>query len=62
MRERSGVLELASVTLAALTLVAGCDSAAPTAPAAAAPADAVADHDLRLVGSNDLQARSAYQP
>src|SRR5688572_21205199 len=62
MRERSGGLELASVTLAALTFVAGCDRAAPTAPAVAAPADAVANHDLRLVGSNDLQARSAYQP
>jgi hypothetical protein len=62
MRDRSGGLELASVALAALALVAGCDGAAPSAPAAAAPPDAVANRDLRLVGSNDLQARSAYQP
>ena len=34
-------------------------SAASTAQAAEAP---LAAHDLRLVGQNDLQARSAYQP
>jgi len=53
------------LTLAALALIAaaGCESAAPPAPAPAAAAfDPVANLDLRLVGRNDLQARSAYQP
>ncbi len=52
------------LTLAALAIIAAtsCESAAPPpAPAAAAP-DPVANLDLRLVGRNDLQARSAYQP
>jgi len=59
-------LDLRNAALAALALVAaaGCQNAAPpSAQAAAAPADdGVANHDLRLVGRNDLQARSAYQP
>jgi hypothetical protein len=55
----------AHCALASLALLAaGCESAAPPAPAGSAPAaaDPLANHDLRLVGHNDLQARSAYQP
>jgi hypothetical protein len=65
MREGSGGLDRAGFALAvlALTAVAGCERAAPPVPASAAPApDTVANLDLRLVGGNDLQARSAYQP
>jgi hypothetical protein len=65
MRERSGGLESTKLVLAALVLVAvaGCDSTAPPASGASAPADdGVSNLNLRLVGSNDLQARSAYQP
>ena len=65
MRERSGGLESAKLALAALMLVTagGCESVAPPAPAATAAADdGVSNLNLRLVGSNDLQARSAYQP
>ena len=65
MREGSGGLDRAGFALAVLAFaaVAGCESAAPPAPAAAAPApDPIANLDLRLVGQNDLQARSAYQP
>ncbi len=62
---RSGGLDR-SLALAALTLAVagGCDSAAPPPPAStsAAVPDPLANHDLRLVGRNDLQARSAYQP
>ena len=66
MRERSGGLESTKLALAALMLVtaAGCENVAPpSAQAAAAPADdGVSNLNLRLVGHNDLQARSAYQP
>jgi hypothetical protein len=64
MRERSSSLAPASLALAALVLAAaGCDSVVPSAPAPIAPADdGVATLNLRLVGRNDLQARSAYQP
>jgi hypothetical protein len=63
MRERSGGLERKNLALAAVALAAaaGCDTAA-TPPAAAAVPDPVANLDLRLIGTNDLQARSAYQP
>src|SRR5262245_13484143 len=66
MHDTIGGLDRAKLALAALVLVAaaGCESAAPPpAQASAAPADdGVSNHDLRLVGHNDLQARSAYQP
>lgn len=64
MNGRSGGRERRTLALAAFVLgaAAGCENAAPPAPAAAAPADRVADLDVRLVGRNDLQARSAYQP
>ena len=65
MREQFGGLGRAKLAFAAAALaaVAGCESAAPPAPPARAAApDAVANLDLRLVGQNDLQARSAYQP
>ena len=65
MRARSSGLERAKLALAALMLAAaaGCDGVTPPAPAATAPADdGVANRNLRLVGRNDLQARSAYQP
>jgi len=65
MRERSGGLASTKLALAALMLVAaaGCDSVAPSAPAAPAPSDdGVSNLNIRLVGHNDLQARSAYQP
>jgi hypothetical protein len=63
MRERSGGLESTKLALAALVLVAGCESVAPSAPVATAPADdGISNLNLRLVGRNDLQARSAYQP
>jgi hypothetical protein len=53
-------LALAALMLAA---VAGCESGAPPAAAVNAPADdGVSNLNLRLVGQNDLQARSAYQP
>jgi hypothetical protein len=60
-----GGLEAANLALAALILVAGagCESVAPDPPAATPPADGgVSNLNLRLVGHNDLQARSAYQP
>ena len=65
MRALLGGLDKANLALAALTLVAaaGCESVAPETPAATAPADdGVSNLNLRLVGHNDLQARSAYQP
>lgn len=64
MRERSAGLEASlALATAALLAAAGCDGTAPPAPAAVAPADdGVANLGLRLVGQNDLQARSAYQP
>jgi hypothetical protein len=65
MRKRSGRLDSAKTALAALVLAAaaGCESAVPPSPAAGAPADdGVSNLNLRLVGTNDLQARSAYQP
>ncbi len=64
MRTTSGRpdINLALAALAGLAL-AGCgSSAAPPAPVAAAAQDPLANLDLRLVGKNDLQARSAYQP
>jgi len=63
MREEPDGLKLACVLLA-FAAVAGCDSAPPPASAATAPPsdDGVANLNLRLVGRNDLQARSAYQP
>ena len=62
MRARSSGLEPAKLALVALMLAAaaGCDGVTPPAPAAAD--DGVANRNLRLVGRNDLQARSAYQP
>jgi hypothetical protein len=59
--------DLGSIQLALAALVfatAGCESAAPPAPdsAAGSAPHAVANLGLRLVGRNDLQARSAYQP
>jgi hypothetical protein len=62
MRARFGGLD--KLTLGALVLVAaGCESVAPEAPAPTVPPDdGVSNLDLRLVGHNDLQARSAYQP
>jgi hypothetical protein len=66
MSAKLGRSDLTNVALATLMLVAasGCETAAPPGvQAAAAPDDdGVANHDLRLVGRNDLQARSAYQP
>jgi hypothetical protein len=65
MREQLSGLDLAKLALAtaALAAVVGCESAAPpAAPAQATERDPVANLDLRLVGQNDLQARSAYQP
>jgi hypothetical protein len=65
MRARFGGLDRVNLALAALVLVtaAGCESVAPPAPAAQVPADdGVSNLNLRLVGRNDLQARSAYQP
>ncbi len=64
MRARSGGLERARLALGTLVviIVGGCESPAPPAPAVAALTDPVANLDLRLVGRNDLQARSAYQP
>ena len=64
MREDLGGLVRTHLALAVLALagVAGCERAAPPAPTAAAAPDPVANLDLRLVGQNDLQARSAYQP
>ncbi|HET7925052.1 MAG TPA: hypothetical protein VFL30_09140 [Rhodanobacteraceae bacterium] len=65
MRARVGGLEVANLALVALVLGAavGCETVAPQAPAATAPTDdGIANHDLRLVSHNDLQARSAYQP
>jgi len=59
------VNRIARCAFAALAvLAAGCESAAPPATQAVAPVpdDPLANHDLRLVGRNDLQARSAYQP
>src|SRR5690349_21284850 len=62
MREQPHHLKLAFALLV-LTAAAGCDSAPPPASAATAPSDdGVANLNLRLVGHNDLQARSAYQP
>jgi hypothetical protein len=65
MREQSSGLDRAKLALAtaALAAVVGCERAAPPAPLAqATEPDPVANLDLRLVGQNDLQARSAYQP
>jgi hypothetical protein len=66
MRARFGGLDRVNLALAALVLVAtaaGCETVAPPAPAAPVPADdGVSNLNLRLVGRNDLQARSAYQP
>jgi hypothetical protein len=59
----------ASIFVLLAAVVAGCDSVPPAPPGAAAepaaaePAATYAHSvDLRLVGQNDLQARSAYQP
>ncbi len=60
MREKVGRLGVANLVLAALA--AGCESPAPPPAAAAPEPDPLANLDLRLVGQNDLQARSAYQP
>jgi hypothetical protein len=68
MRGASGNLGSAHLALAALAALvfatAGCENAASPAPATAVGAapGPVANLDLRLVGRNDLQARSAYQP
>ena len=65
MREQLSGLDRVTLALAtaALAAVVGCERAAPpAAPAQATERDPVANLDLRLVGQNDLQARSAYQP
>jgi hypothetical protein len=64
MRERLCHLKVhCGLVALALAATAGCESAPPPASAAAAPADdGVANLNLALVGRNDLQARSAYQP
>src|SRR5688572_2911636 len=51
-----------AVLVLVLVVAAGCDGAAPPEPVAGAATDPVTNLDLRLVGRNDLQARSAYQP
>jgi hypothetical protein len=54
-----------ALVASACAAAAACDPAAsPVAGVAPAPQadDPLAAHDLRLVGQNDLQARSAYQP
>jgi hypothetical protein len=62
MLEKPDGLKLAFALLV-IAAAAGCDSAPPPASAATAPSDdGVANLNLRLVGRNDLQARSAYQP
>jgi hypothetical protein len=65
MRDSNGYVRFALVTFACGAAVA-CERA-ESPPAAGAvpstgPESALAAHDLRLVGHNDLQARSAYQP
>jgi hypothetical protein len=55
--QRSGAVALA------LLLAAGCASGpTPSAPAASAAPGGAEARDMRLVGSDGLQARSAYQP
>ncbi len=68
MRKRSGGFHRAVLVLAVLGFAsaAGCERSSPSAtaaaPASAHEPDPVASFGLRLVGRNDLQARSAYQP
>jgi hypothetical protein len=55
-----------AVAVHACGAAAACEQATPPPPPAAAAAvesdDGLGNHDLRLVGQHDLQARSAYQP
>jgi hypothetical protein len=52
-----------AAVLLLLLLAAGCATAPAAPPPASAPAPRAAEaRDLRLVGHDDLQARSAYQP
>jgi hypothetical protein len=67
MRDTHRHARLAVVALACGAAVACEPANVPQAPAAdvqpaVQPEDALAPHDLKLVGQNDLQARSAYQP
>ena len=43
-------------------LMVGCATSPPPSPAAAPPTPAVEARDMRLVGQDGLQGRSAYQP
>jgi hypothetical protein len=65
MRDASRYARFALVA-AACSVAAACEPAAAPPTAAVAPLaqadEPLAPHDLRLVGQNDLQARSAYQP
>ena len=64
MRDTSSYARLALAGVAALA-AAGCEPAPPSlsaSPVGSDTTDGVGNHDLRLVGQNDLQARSAYQP
>ena len=65
MRDINRYARLAFVAFAC-GAAAACEPAedrrAPRVEPATPPEDPLATHDLRLVGQNDLQARSAYQP
>jgi hypothetical protein len=65
MRDTFSNAKLALIAVAALA-AAGCEPAPPpslrVSLVSTDTTDGVADHDLRLVGQNDLQTRSAYQP
>lgn len=63
------ILRVAAAVVAAGVVVSACEpatepsgTAAPTAQLAGTVLSPYASVDLRLVGQNDLQARSAYQP
>ena len=58
---RSKARACAFVSIAALLLISGCQSTGPQSPGEYR-ADREEAHNMRLVGYNDLQARTAYQP